>query len=69
MSISFYRRNQSQENMPFNNTHATTASPNIGIPQWADSTQPHPIQNQTATTSQNMQISYSNHTVQRTLVT
>ncbi|XP_028393735.1 cellular tumor antigen p53-like [Dendronephthya gigantea] len=65
-----YRRNLTHENMSFNNTHQTIPSPNIGIPaQWADSTQQHSIQNQAATTSQNMQISYSNHTVQRTLVT
>jgi hypothetical protein len=51
----------SQENMSFN---TATLSPSSS--QWPDNIQQHPIQNQTGATSQNMQISYSNHTVRRT---
>ena len=61
--ICFPRRNTCPENgVSFN---APTLSP--GSSQWTESSQPlHPVPNQTATTSQNMQISYSNHTVRRT---
>ena len=55
------RHTPCQENNLSFNAHAATLSPSSG--QWGDSTQSHPIQSQAA---QNMQISYSNHTVRRT---